>query len=225
MNRVLAQAAIFQGVEPAAADGLIERLHPVPCPRGHVFFTEGDPGDSMYLIVEGKVTIGRNSHDGRAHLLTVRGPSESFGELSVFDPGPRTSTAVALTDVSSAPLDRAVMHSWIAEHPAVAERLLRVLARRLRRTDDSLADLIFTDVSGRVAKQLLLLARQFGVQESGAVRVVHDLTQEELGHLVGSSRETVNKALSDFAQRGWIRLEGKSVVITESERLASRARG
>lgn len=148
MNRVLAQAAIFQGVEPAAADAPIERLHPVPCPRGHVFFTEGDPGDSMYLIVEGKVTIGRDSRDGRAHLLTVRGPSESFGELSVFDPGPQTSTAVALTE---------------------------------------------------------LLARQFGAQEGGAVRVVHDLTQEELGHPVGSSRETVNGRSRSASRRPAVR--------------------
>lgn len=177
----------------------------------------------MHIIVEGKVKIGRSSHDGRTHLFTVRGPAESFGELSVFDPGPRTSTAVALTEASTAPLDRLLMQSWIVEHPAVAERLLRILARRLRRTDDSLADLIFTDVAGRVAKQLLLLARQF-VQEGGAVRVVHDLTQEELGHLVGSSRETVNKALSDFTQRGWIRLEGMSIVITESDQLARRAK-
>jgi CRP/FNR family transcriptional regulator, cyclic AMP receptor protein len=223
VNRVLAGAAIFQGMERAAADALIEQLRPAEVAGGHVFFAEGDHGERMYIITEGKVKLFRSSRDGRAHLFTIRGPSDSFGELSVFDPGPRTSTAVALTDVSAAPLDGAVMRSWVADHPAVAERLLRVLARQLRRTDDSLADLIFSDVSGRVAKQLLLLARQFGVQEGGAIRVTHDLTQEELGQLVGTSRETVNKALSDFTRRGWIRLEGRSVVITESENLARRA--
>ena len=87
-----------------------------------------------------------------------------------------------------------------------------------------LADLIFTDVPGRVAKQLLQLAQRFGTQEGGALRVTHDLTQEEIAHLVGASRETVNKALADFAQRGWIRLEGKSVLISDSERLVRRAR-
>ena len=103
-------------------------------------------------------------------------------------------------------------------------RLLRVLARRLRRTNNNLADLIFTDVPGRVAKQLLQLAQRFGTQEGGALRVTHDLTQEEIAQLVGASRETVNKALADFAQRGWLRLEGKSVLIADSERLARRAR-
>ncbi|MDT5107495.1 MAG: family transcriptional regulator, cyclic receptor protein [Mycobacterium sp.] len=76
---------------------------------------------------------------------------------------------------------------------------VRVLARRLRRTDNNLADMIFTDVPGRVAKQLLLLAQRFGTQEGDAMRVTHDLTQEDIAQLVGASRETVDKALADFA--------------------------
>jgi CRP/FNR family transcriptional regulator, cyclic AMP receptor protein len=95
---------------------------------------------------------------------------------------------------------------------------------RLRRTNHDLADLIFTDVPGRVAKQLLRLAQRFGSQEGGALRVSHDLTQEEIAQLVGASRETVNKALADFAHRGWIRLEGKCVLICDCEHLARRAR-
>ena len=87
-----------------------------------------------------------------------------------------------------------------------------------------LADLIFVDVPGRVAKQLLQLAQKFGSVDSGQLRVTHDLTQEELAQLVGASRETVNKALADFASRGWLRLEGKSVVILDRDRLARRAR-
>ena len=98
------------------------------------------------------------------------------------------------------------------------------MARRLRRTDNNLADMIFTDVPGQVAKQLPLLAQRFGTQEGDAMRVTHDLTQEEIAQLVGASRETVDKALADFAHRGWIRLEGKSVLISDSERMARRAR-
>jgi CRP/FNR family cyclic AMP-dependent transcriptional regulator len=99
-----------------------------------------------------------------------------------------------------------------------------VLARRLRHTNNDLADLRFTDVPGRVAKMLLQLAQRFGTQECGALRVTHDLTQEEIAQLVAASRATVNKALAEFAHRGWNRLEGKSVLITDSERLARRAR-
>ena len=224
MDSILARAALFQGVDTTAVSALVARLTPIDVARGHVFFHAGDQGDRMYIIISGKVKIGGHSRDGREGMFTVRGPSESFGELSVFDPGPRTSTAVTLNDVRAAPIDGTTLRAWIADNPGVAERLLRVLARRLRRTDDNLSDLIFTDVSGRLAKQLLNLAQRFGVQEDGALRLTHDLTQEELAHLVGSSRETVNKALSDFSQRGWIRLDGKSMVINESEHLARRSR-
>ena len=117
-----------------------------------------------------------------------------------------------------------MFHKWIADHPEISEQLLRVLARRLRRINSALADLIFTDVPGRVAKTLLQLANRFGTQEGGALRVNHDLTQEEIAQLVGASRETVNKALATFVYRGWIRLEGKSVLIIDTEHLAKRAR-
>src|ERR1700682_3987474 len=112
--------------------------------------------------------------------------------------------------------------AWISDRPEIAERLLRVLARRLRRTDSDLTDLIFVDVSGRGAKRLLGSAQRFGTREGGAMRLTHDLTQEELAQLVGASRETVNKALSDFAHRGWIRLEGKSVLIRDRAHLSRR---
>lgn len=224
MKWTLADAPLFRGVDLKDVDALVARLHPIDFPCQHVFFEQGELGERLYMVVSGKVKIRRRAEDGRESLFAVVGPSDMFGELSVFDPGPRTSSAIAITDVCAAPLDRDVMQAWIADRPVIAERLLRVLARRLRRTDDELSHLIFTDVTGRVAKQLLRLAHQFGVQEDGAVRVTHDLTQEELGQLVGSSREMVNKVLSDFSQRGWIRMEGKSVVITDSERLARRGR-
>ncbi len=224
MEENLAKAGIFQGVDSDAALALGSQLETVDYPRGSSIFSEGELGDRLYIILSGKVKLGRHSPDGRENLLAVMGPSDMFGELSVFDPGPRTSTATAVTEVRLATMDRANMREWIARRPEIAEQLLRVLARRLRRTNNNLADLIFTDVPGRVAKQLLQLARQFGQQDSGQLRVTHDLTQEELAQLVGASRETVNKALADFSHRGWLRLEGKSVVILDPERMSRRAR-
>jgi CRP/FNR family cyclic AMP-dependent transcriptional regulator len=215
VDEVLIRAGIFQGVEPHAADVLAQALESAEFARGAIIFAEGEPGDRLYIISAGKVKIGRKSPDGREDM---------FGELSIFDPGPRTSTATAVTEVRAFTMDRSALREWIGKRPEIAEQLLRVLARRLRRTNNMLADLIFTDVPGRVAKALLQLARQFGSQESGLLRVTHDLTQEEIAQLVGASRETVNKALADFAHRGWLRLEGKSVLILEPERLARRAR-
>ncbi|MDQ4010740.1 MAG: Crp/Fnr family transcriptional regulator [Actinomycetota bacterium] len=224
MNDPLIRAGIFQGVDPSAVQALSATLEPVSFPRAHVIFAEGEPGDRLYIVLSGKVKIGRKSVDGRENLLAVFGPSDMFGELSIFDPGPRTSTATTVTEVSAVSMDRAALRDWINKRPEIAEQLLRVIARRLRRTNNMLADLIFTDVPGRVAKALLQLAQRFGIQEAGMLRVTHDLTQEEIAQLVGASRETVNKALADFAQRGWLRLEGKSVLILEPERLARRAR-
>ena len=224
VDSILAQTALFRGVAPEALQALAGRLSSVYVKPGHVFFTEGQPGDRLYVVVSGSVKVGRRSQDGREVFFTLRGPSESFGELSVFDPGPRTSTATAVNDVRAVPVDGDDLRAWVRQHPDEAERLLRLLARRLRKTDDSMSDLILNDVPSRLAKQLLGLAQRFGVQENGAIRVAHGLTQEELAHLVGSSRETVNKALSDFSQRGWIRLERKGIVIADSEHLARRAR-
>jgi CRP/FNR family transcriptional regulator, cyclic AMP receptor protein len=224
VDEVLIRAGIFQGVEPFAADALAQALEPAEFSRGQVIFAEGEPGDRLYIVGTGKVKVGRKSPDGRENLLMVAGPSDMFGELSIFDPGPRTSSATAVTEVRTYTMDRAALREWIGKRPEIAEQLLRVLARRLRRTNNMLADLIFTDVPGRVAKNLLQMAKKFGSREGNALRVTHDLTQEELAQLVGASRETVNKALADFASRGWLRLEGKSVVILDHERLARRAR-
>ena len=224
VQETLARAGIFQGVDPDAVVTLISQMQTESFARGTTIFDEGEPGDTLYIIIDGKVKLARHAPDGRENLLSVMGPSDMFGELSIFDPGPRTSSAVCVTEVEAATMDSEMLRTWINDHPEISQQLLRVLARRLRRTNASLADLIFTDVPGRVAKTLLQLANRFGTQEGSGLRVNHDLTQEEIAQLVGASRETVNKALATFAQRGWIRLEGKSVVIVDTEHLARRAR-
>jgi CRP-like cAMP-binding protein len=113
---------------------------------------------------------------------------------------------------------------WLNGRPGVAEALLKALAQRLRRTNENLSDLVFSDVPGRVAKALLELGEKFGGKRSDGIYVEHDLTQEELAQLVGASRETVNKALADFVQRNWIRLEPRAVLLIDVERLSKRSR-
>jgi CRP/FNR family transcriptional regulator, cyclic AMP receptor protein len=223
-SEILARSGLMQGVEPGAVAALTRYLHPVEFPRRRAVFAEGEPGDRLDIVISGKVKLSRRSSDGRENILAVMGPSDMFGELSIFDPGPRTSSATTITKVRAVSMDRDALKAWITNRPEIAEQLLRVLARRLRRTNNNLADLIFTDVPGRVARQLLVLAERFGTPEGGGVRVTHDLTQLEMGQLVGASRETVNKALADFAQRGWIRWSGKSVLISDPKCLSRRAR-
>ncbi|HVV29804.1 MAG TPA: Crp/Fnr family transcriptional regulator [Mycobacteriales bacterium] len=204
---------------------LAVQLVPLAASRGERIFTEGDTGDAVYLVLNGKIKISREAGDGRENLLMVMGPGDMFGELSLFDPGPRTATASAVVDTQMASLTHAGLQSWIEERPGGAMVVLQVLARRLRNTNDALSDLVFTDVPGRVAKALLGMAEKFGQpRDDGALTLQHGLTQEELAQLVGASRETVNKALADFATRGWLRLESRGVVILDQDRLEHRAR-
>ena len=148
-----------------------------------------------------------------------------FGELSLFDPGPRTDDRHRRRrDPAARPRQRRPQRPARQGRPGVAKALLAALAQRLRRTNENLADLVFTDVPGRVAKALLDLSARFGRPVEEGVLVAHDLTQEELAQLVGASRETVNKALADFATRGWLRLEARAVLLLDVERLQRRAR-
>ena len=221
---IVRQAPLFAALDDEAAEALHSTMAKVEIRRGEVLFHEGDPGDRLYVIVEGKVKLGRTSGDGRENLLAILGPGEMFGELSLFDPGPRNATATAVADTVLIGLGNEDLVSWLTGRPEVARQLLSALARRLRRTNEALADLVFADVPGRVAKALLDLSERFGTPSDDGLHVSHDLTQEELAQLVGASRETVNKALADFAARNWLRLEARAVVLIDIERLRKRAR-
>ena len=200
-------------------------MSPSRLERGDVLFHEGDQGDRLYVIGEGKIKLGRTSSDGRENLLAILGPGEMFGELSLFDPGPAHRHR-----------DRRRRDPGRLDGPRPAQGVPRPAPRTSRRRCSprwpagcaaptrSLADLVFTDVPGRVAKALLDLAGRFGRPVDEGVLVAHDLTQEELAQLVGASRETVNKALADFASRGWLRLEARAVLLLDVERLKRRAR-
>jgi CRP/FNR family cyclic AMP-dependent transcriptional regulator len=223
MDAVLATVPLFAALDDETGELLATALTTRAVDRGHVVFSEGDTGDRLFIVMDGKVKISRAAADGRENLLTVLGPGEMFGELSLFDPGARTATATAVTESTLASLDHDDLRPLLLNEPGMAVQLLRALAQRLRRTNEAMADLVFSDVPGRVAKALLDLAEKFGVEETDGMRVHHDLTQEELAQLVGASRETVNKALSDFATRGWLRLEGRTVLLLDKERLGRRA--
>ncbi|MEY2635465.1 MAG: hypothetical protein RIS75_1405 [Actinomycetota bacterium] len=224
METPINRAPLFAALDVEAAAALRTSMIEVRARKGEVIFVEGEPGDRLYVINEGKITLGHKAGDGRETLLAVLGPGEMFGELSLFDPGQRTATATALTDATVLGLSREAFRPWLIGRPEVAEKLLQALAQRLRRTEDAMADLVFSDVPGRVAKALLELADKFGVFRDGEMYVEHDMTQEELAQLVGASRETVNKALAEFVNRAWLRVEQRSVTILDVERLQRRAK-
>jgi len=220
----LSEAPLFEDLSDEDARALRAMVLVVKLNRGERLFAEGDKGDKLYIIITGKIKLTKAAPDGRENLLSVHGPGEMFGELSLFDPIPRTSSATAVTSADLAGLAHVDLRSWLSTRPEMAMHLLQALAQRLRRINEVKADLVFTDVPGRVAKALLDLAERFGSPGMLGVQVSHDLTQEELAQLVGASRETVNKALADFATRGWIQLAARSVLITDMDRLRKRAR-
>ncbi len=221
---IVRRAPLFTALDDASAATLRATMDTVRLPKGATLFSEGDEGHHLYVIIEGKLKLGTSSGDGRENLLSILGPGEMFGELSLFDAGPRTSTATAVTDVRLLSLGHDQVIPWITRHPQVALDLLERLAQRLRRTNEVVGDLVFSDVPGRVAKALIDLGDRFGKETDEGLYVHHDLTQEELAQLVGASRETVNKALADFASRNWIRLDGRAVLIIDVDRLNKRGR-
>ena len=223
-QEVIRKAPLFTALDDAAAASLLANMVSVKIAKGTILFAEGDGGDQLYVIAEGKLKLGTSSGDGRETLLSILGPGEMFGELSLFDPGPRTSTATAVTDAKLLSLGQEKLLPWLAENPKVSLQLLASLAQRLRRTNEAVGDLVFSDVPGRVAKALIDLGERFGKKTEEGLFVHHDLTQEELAQLVGASRETVNKALADFAGRNWLKLDGRAVLITDFERLSKRSK-
>ena len=111
--------------------------------RSAVIFREGDPGDRLFIIGAGKVKVGHASGDGRENLLAVLGPGETLGELSLFDPAPRNATATAVAESTLYSLSQQDLYRVLAQRPEVGRHLLASLARRLRKTNESLADLVF----------------------------------------------------------------------------------
>ncbi|WP_420796149.1 Crp/Fnr family transcriptional regulator [Bifidobacterium gallicum] len=223
----LLHTALFRCVTPEQASNLLPHMHRLMVNKGDVIFSEGDTDHRMYLIEAGRVKLMRTSNDDRIQLLSIQTRGELLGEIPVFDPegGPRTATAVAMVNGTTVLwVEHDDLFRWLEDNPSVAVDMLQVLANRMRANNERIADLVFSDVPGRLAKTLLDLAARFGRPVEAGLEVPHDLTQEEMAQLVGSSRETVNKALTDFTNRGWIAREGRTIIIYQPGALIRRSK-
>ena len=209
----LDEAAVFRGLSAGVITDLIDRLPLAHFEAEEPVYSMGEAGERVYLVLEGKVKIGSRARDGREYLSAIVGPHEMFGAVSVLDRAPRESNASAITRVVAATIDRDTLVRWLRRHPEAAKQMLWLLSREVRYLNARLAERFTDNVPARVADQLHLLAQQFGVRECGAIRLDHGLTQEEIGQLIGASREHVNVALGEFSRRGWIRLDGRSMLI------------
>jgi hypothetical protein len=128
---VLRRAPLFDGLDDEGVRTLLRQTTEVKIARGEHLFLEGQDGDRLYVVLDGKIKLTRAAVDGRENLWSVLGPGEMFGELSLFDPRPRTSSASAVTDATLAALAHDALRPWLLDHPEVAMHMLQALARRL----------------------------------------------------------------------------------------------
>ncbi|MGB2693868.1 MAG: Crp/Fnr family transcriptional regulator [Dehalococcoidia bacterium] len=187
---------------------------------GAPLFSEGDPGDALHIIIEGRVRVMFASRSGGEVEVALLGPGECVGDLALFDDRPRSATAIASQPTRTLVVTRDAFLRWLSERPKAALALLQTLSLRLRRTDEALADFAFADVPTRLAKRLLDLEIE---QHELALRDPTDgrirITQGELASMLGVSRESVNKQLNAFAREGWIALSRGLIAIRDANAL------
>lgn len=178
-------------------------------PRGQVVFTRGDPGDSLIVVVSGRVKVVVRSADGGELTLTVIESGSTLGELSIADNGPRSTDAETLEESQLLLVPRETIQDICARVPSAAQALASSIAVTLRRLTEAASDLVFLDLPRRVAKVLLNQPRD----DDGTIR--SKMTQEQLAHQAAGTRQSVNAALRGFEKRGWIEIHDRAVAVKE----------
>ena len=187
-------------------------------PKGSVILFEDDPGDSLFIVREGRVKVVLVGEDGREVILGVLGVGDHFGELSLIDDQPRSAHVIAMEDSSLLVLRREDFRRRVEANVSVAWALLNELSRRLRRADNKIGGLVLLDVPGRIARLLLDLA-----EEAGADRLEKPLTHQTIAQMIGASRETVSRAMREFQDAGWLAVERRCIVLADRPALERRA--
>ena len=216
-RRILETTQLLGALPPDTLEVLRQQATMRTVSRNEVLFQQDDAASELFGIVSGRIAILTRSPDGRESLVAVLDEGSLFGELGLFDDGPRSADARALEESTLIVLNYEAVRAAIDAHPTLLWVIVRLLARRLRSTDESLADAVFLDVPARTAKRLLEIA-------GDADQFRLPMTQEDLAGLVGASRERVNKALSLFTRLGWIEVEGRNRYrILDRQSLTERA--
>jgi CRP/FNR family cyclic AMP-dependent transcriptional regulator len=216
------QGYIFAGLSDEEIQELARSARRRMFRAGEVIFHCDDPGQVLYVIKEGKVKICLISPDGQEISLVVLGKGEHFGELSLLDGLGRSADAIAIERVECYTLQRSDFQKAIMKYPKIAIQVMEILSRRLRNTDQQVADLIFLDVYGRVAKKLVELADSHGVKSENGTLIDMRLTQSDLASMVGASRESVNKVLGYFTDKQIISSDRHRITIRRLSELKKR---
>lgn len=187
--------------------------------RGEAIFREGDPAMGVYVIEEGRVKVVLSAPGGEERILALLGPGEVLGELEMLDGRVRCTDVVACEDSVLVFLGREAFVEFLLQHSEAALRLARLLSRRLRSAYLQVHDSTFYDVRGRLAQALLQLGAEQGERKDDGTVLCPRLSQSELAHLIGATRESVNKWLRWFEHRELIRRSGGQVMLLDRERL------
>lgn len=198
-------------LEPVLKQSKIQKLE-----RGDVLFSEDDTASDLFIVLSGRVAIANKSFDGRESVIALMETGDLFGEMPLFRPDGRSADARALEDSSVVVIPYEPVKTLYIEHPEMLWKVVDMLADRLKVMDTALADSMFLDVTGRTAKRLLELAREYDEFEI-------PITQEELAGMVGASRERVNKSISSFIKLGWLAQKGNKYVIIDRKQMEIRS--
>jgi CRP-like cAMP-binding protein len=214
---LLSRSDLFSALDGDALRRVLGTARSLRCRRNDVIFAEGDDASELFIVRSGRIAIGKQSPDGRESLVALMEEGDLFGEMPLFDDEPRSAQARALEPSELLSVPYPPIKAVLEERPELLWEVVAVLSRRIRSTDEALADSVFLDVTGRTAKRLLELA-------GDADEFTLPITQEELAGLVGASRERVNKAISAFVRLGWIEQVDRHYRITDRIQLSRRAR-
>jgi CRP/FNR family cyclic AMP-dependent transcriptional regulator len=220
---LLGELELFQGLSGSELAQLNGMLRCSVVPAGSHFITAEQPGEVVYVLLEGTVKIYVSRADGREVILAFLGPGDTVGEMSLVDSAGRSANVVTTEPSRLLWMDRATFQSCVRTLAPLASNLVRLLSHRLRFANEQIQALCTLDVPGRVARQILALADRYGQPEAeGDIRIPLRLTQSDLGEVVGASRERVNQAIVDFKQRGYLAVDGDHRLIVRSRRDLAR---
>lgn len=219
----LAETQLFHDLDEKSIQLLSERLVARAFPKGQIIFHQGDPGDALFVLVDGLVKVTVTSPKGDQMLLITLDAPATFGELALIDGQPRSASVEAVERTEVLILGRDVWSQLVDDQPSFTEALLSSMARMVRRLTDQASDFAFLDLHGRVAKLLVRYADEGGQVTPGGVMLDLHLTQSDIARMVGGSRQSVNQILRSLEERGYLEIQNRKILLVEPDRLRQRA--
>lgn len=216
IRATIARSPLFQALPIPAIEDLTQRVAVKRVSAQTTVVSQDEPGDSMFVIMSGRVKVVIFGENGREVTLSILRPGDSFGEMSLFDGEERSANCIAIEPTTMLALGRDDLLRHLAGHPRTALNLLGEMARRLRRADQSIAQLALCDVNERLIHRLVSLAREEGTEGPDGVLVRRRPTQQELANMIGSCRETISRAFNQLARDGLIIPRGRALVVTQA---------